>query len=425
MKKMIFIFERRHGYSYDYDMFGIKSFEEKGYEVEVWSAVRWTYGNLPDPKASDLSGRTRYIDNEQQYAQELKRIRNDECIFIIYPYHGYEYTSYIIRKKICQNGFEFCNITESPSIRNLKDQRKLTRSVWGILINEMKKNIPDVGRAIKSSIIALNVTQSEKKENIKTRWENIYARIMGPFLYKSKCNFITTELEYAVIPNQFEVLSGRNYLIHAWLYDECLKSEGRECEFKSKYVVYVDDFIVGHSDFIKSGEKMPIQNKELYFEQMKALFENIEKEYESTVIIAAHPKAEYRGDEFGNREIIYNNTHNLIKNAQLVLIEASTCWGLVAIYKKDFINIYSAEAFRNCPSLIEDYKMILEIWQCKQLNIENQTEVRNWKNYIKKYDQGIYEEYMEKFVLSKGGVADIDFWRYIANKICRKEIEKI
>lgn len=53
IEKLIYIFERRHVYLFDYDkegIFGIDYFKSKGLKVEVWSIVNWTFHKkLPCP----------------------------------------------------------------------------------------------------------------------------------------------------------------------------------------------------------------------------------------------------------------------------------------------------------------------------------------------------------------------------------------
>lgn len=414
--KVIFIFERRHGYANDYELFGMKAFESRGWEIEVWSVVRWNIGNLEDPLNMDMTGRTRYIDNESQLDKELDRIKKEKCIFLIYAYHGYRYTSYTIRKKIKKLGFSFCNITESPNIDIEKYRYKLTYNVFGILRNEYKRSryfIRKIIRDIKTN----HSSAASDKIDILTQWRDLYARLFGPFLCKSKYNFVTVELLYPMFPNQLECLSKRTILVSSWMYGEYLRSIEHDNGPKEKYVVFVDQFLTGHSDFIKTGIKFPIQDKEFYFESLNTLFCNIEKEYDCPVIIAAHPKAEYTGSEFGNRKIIYNNTDDLIKDAELVIVQYSTCFSMIALYGKAFLNIYAGCFFDNVPNLKNTYNLLKNAFGCRQLNIESKIEIDDWKEYVTEYNQSVYDRYKKNYVVSDKGILDKGFWEYVAEKI--------
>lgn len=419
--KVIYIFERRYGYSFDYEMFGMKSFEEKNCEVEVWSVVRWNLGNIPEPRDIDLSGRTHFIDNEQQFNYELNRIKEDDCIFLIYPYHAYGYISYTIRKKIKKAGFDFCNITISPYIDIERCRNKLTYNKIIILYNEFKKFLYLLVKFMRNTISALFLGKRDSiKFNIAREWKNIYTGILGPFLYKSKYNFITVELCYATFPNQFECLSKRNFLVSAWVYNDYLELPKSDAKCDQEYVVFIDQFLTGHSTCIINGKEFPIQNKELYFDRMNSLFDNIEKEYNCCVIVAAHPKAEYNGNEFKSRKIIYNETAKLVKDAKLVIIQYSTCFDWVTLFNKDFLNIYASEFFENDPELKSIYELIQHCFKCEQLNIENETDVSHWQNFITKYNQQTYNSYINNYVISENGISDMGFWEFVAQKIIEK-----
>ena len=55
------------------------------------------------------------------------------------------------------------------------------------------------------------------------------------------------------------------------------------------------------------------------------------------VVIAAHPKVEYKSNKF-NRKIYFNKTLQLIKNSNLVLAHMSTAINYAVIYKNLFIH---------------------------------------------------------------------------------------
>ena len=57
------------------------------------------------------------------------------------------------------------------------------------------------------------------------------------------------------------------------------------------------------------------------------------------IIIAAHPKSEYTGKEFGGREIIKYQTNNLVTNASLVVIQTSNSISYVALANKPIVFI--------------------------------------------------------------------------------------
>ena len=414
--KIIYIFERRHGYVHDKESFQMDSFLSKGCEVEVWSAVNWKFLGVPEPKGIDMSGRTRYINDENSLKCEISRVKNENCIFLIYPYHGYDYISYIIRKNLKNAELNFCNITEAPSIQ--ENFRIIsTYNIFYIYIKELYRILRRIEVVFFKAPIKKLVSKGSdrNKINCKSDIKNLYARLLGPLKYKSLYNFITTEIMYDSFPNYFEVVSKRNILIHASSYDEYLDSKNVPPLFTEEYVVYIDDYVIGHSDFIKIGSKFPVSDPQKHLLRLNALFDEIEKTWGCKVIIAAHPKAEYKGDEFHGREIIYYKTNYLIKDARLVIMGTSTCIGTVMMYERDYIIIYSSEYFINVPRMKGEYDAVTQCLNCMKLDIQDHDQIKQWRSYVTDYNKDAGNAYKKRYVISDNGVADKKMYEAISD----------
>lgn len=401
--KVIYVFERRHGYSSDFEMFQMDSFTSKGYDVEVWSAVNWTFSAVDKPVNCDNSGRTHYIDDKANLKRELYRIRKENCIFLIYPYHAYNYISYVIRKEIKRAGFAFCNITESPgfSQQDRIESMISSYSTRSICLKELRRTISEIGKIFLHPILCfLYKARGKETPNFRNRLQCFWARFWGPIWYKSLYNFVTVELLYNYFPNYFEVLSNRNRLIHSESYDEYISIKEQPPLLQQDYVVYVDDYAVGHSDFVKRKIPFPVSDANNHFKHLNALFDKIEQDMNLEVIIAAHPKAEYKGDEFQGRKIIYFKTNYLIKDAKLVIIGRSTCLGTMLLFKKDFILAYSSEYFQNVPVMEGDYNKLAQLLDCQMLDILNEKQIGYWKDYVVYSGQNINETYVKRYIKS-------------------------
>lgn len=110
---------------------------------------------------------------------------------------------------------------------------------------------------------------------------------------------------------------------------------------KEKYIVFSDIYFPLHPDYkYLLGVKNNI-DPERYYRQMRDLFDKIESQYNLPVIIAAHPKSAYKGDEFGGRKIIKYKTDNLIANSEAVLFHYSCTLSYVALFNKPIAFIHS------------------------------------------------------------------------------------
>ena len=414
--KIIYLYLRRHCYTFDEKIFQQSAFTSKGWNLERWSAVNWTFDNLEKPLNIDEGKDCYYIDNESILKENLNRLRKEKCYFLIYPYDN-TLCSWTIRKNIKKFGFKFANIGESLEISLYTSNYPLKLSFKTIFDIESRKCL-----SVSTSFIFNCVTR--KKDNfskIKLAWENFW----GPVFYKSDINFLTTVIYYYAFPNLFEFYSHKNIMIHSLSYDEVSLSLKKDNEILNNkpYVVFVDQYLSGHSDFVKSGFGFPVTNLMDYCNKLCALFDKIERDFSCEVIIAAHPKAEYNGNEFSGRKIINGKTNDLIKNSLFVLIQTSTCFGLITQLKKSFINIYDSNFFENVPIFRNYYIAIKNVFHCKQLDIGNKNEVDDYKSYITNYNE-FFEEYNERYVVSRKSTGEDKLFYEVVEEIVKNRIEE-
>ena len=407
--KAIYVIEDMHIYKNDHKRFQLKYFEEKGLEVEMWSMVRWTFKNCDDPRELYKSENVFYIDNKSDLVKNFERIKSDDCIFLCYPYHSYTDASYNLRKMIKKYGYEYCNISSSPAVgkqRLIETKNKIILLFMQIL--RLVKLTKDAIVKHKIDIIC-----------------NGFLGSTGPYLYPSKYNFITTKLANAGFPNWVELGNKvKNIMIHAEAYDEYLDAESHADEYikikeqfniPDKYIVFIDDFEVGHSDFKKLGEKLPVTNPTEYLKTLDKFFIILETKFDMPVVVAEHPKAEYEDGDLGNRKLIKGYTNFLIKNSSFVIIGASTCIAMMVQCKKDYIGYYSSEFFENVPRLRLTYKLIQEMLGVKYIDIRNKEQLGNIDSYINTYDDNVCAKYISKYVVDKEGIYKKHFYEVVAD----------
>ncbi len=333
MKKLIYIFELRHYYEHDGEMFGIDFFEEHGVEVEVWSAVYWTFGNQISAPVNIKKGKDLiYINSKEAMRNRLARISDKDCLFIVYPYNAYSVVSYTIRREIKKAGFDFCNLTEVPDLIEM-DPKPYT------VMRAVQFHIKSVWNLGKYYILRVLGRVEKKREG-----RRLLVSFWGPIFWKSKYNLIISRSDLATLSNKFEIFSKRNIIFpHNHCFDaEKIKGEKRD----RNIIVFVDEYECGHSDWEKLGYPMPIQNQELYYKELNHFFSLLEEKFNSIVVIAAHPKAEYVNNEFDGREICYYKTKELIRDARLVLFMYGTSLSYIALFDKPFILFCTSEAMK-------------------------------------------------------------------------------
>lgn len=390
MKKIIYVFERRHYYEHDDDLFAIKYFKEHGVDVEVWSAVKWTFGgDISTPLNVKKDEKLIYIDNELELKRRLNalkrsNIHKEDCLFVVYPDFAYMEASYIIRREIKKSGYDFCNLGEVPDLIEMKFGfynifKTLKFYTWRVL-----------------SITKHSVLTILKKENYSVDKDRI-RKFFGPILWKSKKNIIITKSGLNNLPNKFEMYSKRNVVFpHAHCFDaKKLMGEKKQRDF----IVFIDEYECGHSDWEKTGVLPPVQNKELYYKELNNFFKVLENKFCSRVIIAAHPKAEYKGTEYEGREIVYYKTPELIRDSKLVLYMYGSCGTYIALFKKRFILFCTSEAMKGHPA--DEFRLkVAEFFNAKLLQIDMNYDGCNLDNEIT-YDEERYEELSDKLGMNQ------------------------
>lgn len=97
---------------------------------------------------------------------------------------------------------------------------------------------------------------------------------------------------------------------------EGLRAEG--------YIVFCDNYFPLHPDFSLYQHKRHMPSAEVYQQTMSRFFDHLETTTGKPVIVAAHPKSDYQGNEFGvGRRIIKYRTGQLAVNAYAVILHAS------------------------------------------------------------------------------------------------------
>lgn len=405
--KIIYLFERRLSYKGDSVKFGYNIFLQHGYELEVWSLAEWSFDWNKDDE--DLSGGaqnnddnfTKYIKNKDEFLKNLNRIGTEKCFFLCYPYHGYGEISFYIRRNLHQRKLPFANITESPFFCGSEKRPISMNLIWGIILiirNFFVRNAYYICRCLTS--------RKHYRVYLKEVM-NSFRAFIGFLLYPSVYNFVTTEWMYYSFPNPLEKWSDRNVLVCSNTYDEYLQSKNMARVISEKYIVFIDQgFISRDNMLIAQGFGLPIMKKEEYCMDLNRLFDRLEMEYDCQVVIAIHPKANYKKNEFGNRRIFSNKTPQLIRDAELVINHFSTAFGLAALYRKDILEIYTTEMFLNNDGAYRQYYREYERMGCRLLNISDGAQVSLVKKYIFSYDEKIYSNYIEAAVKSKGSIGD-------------------
>lgn len=408
-KKIIFICGSYYN-DYDFSKLGIDFWEKEGYCVEVWCLAEIIYSNVAGEKRNDMI----YFSHYRTLATQLLKERRS----IFFDYLGaVAFNNLMIRVLIV-----LAHIKSYPFFRD--PVLAPENSGIGIIENEdsksgfcarMLKKLKSEGVLSLLDYLKEHLSYRRKKYLVLliskcilpiNKPEIIFLSAMKNSLYLPQC-YKKCHIEY----------------LHAWDYEKYLIEESKsdiDVIAKKKHIVYIDEAIVNHPDYQYSGMKNEYaqdKNEKKYYDSICDFFAYLEGIYGCPVIIAAHPRSNYSGNEYGNRKVIKNKTLELIKSSLLVLTMLSTAINYVILYKVPFILVRDDIIFKN-----EGYRKMFEAWekyfQIEAYNFsEDAGKLKEINSYVCMPDNKIYEAYKREYIISKQDNINISYWEKVLKAI--------
>lgn len=119
-------------------------------------------------------------------------------------------------------------------------------------------------------------------------------------------------------------------------YEAYIKT--KRVEKRDDFIVFLDVFFPLHPDFSHMVKVNGISAETLktYRDSLNSFFKRIEDAYNLPIVIAAHPKADYTGEEFQNREIMKGGTADLVRKAAAVVLHSSNSVSYAILNDKPF-----------------------------------------------------------------------------------------
>lgn len=353
MHKIVFI-SHEPLTKYLYKLFYIQEIQSAGFITEYWdcSNIAWKGLSLPDTldipiikKINTISEFSEEVVNsvpsQTIYSVELRRDIKNLLLFKILS----DNNCYLIRFKL----FENCVLPTS------------TTEIWQSIITG--RIIKDIINRIHNSFKAISNKQAYKQENIK---------------------------DYDLV---FSSTPDCDIAINHPDYDNYIQSEMNSKDIchleRQKHIVYLDNYFPFHPDIIKNNPSISSINLVQHYKELNLIFDKIEKVYQSKIIIAAHPKADYTKNEFKGREIIKYHTQQLIAQASLVILHSSNAIAYAIAYNIPFMFI-STTQYQKARTEYYRMRRLSSYFKSPIITTSNINKMlENWHNpsdyYIKKY----------------------------------------
>jgi len=302
----------------DFARFGIEYYLDIGLSVKIIDAFSMLYPNKDREK---LQNEVENLNINIEYVRSFKEVRNslgsysDYFVIILYPesvnfYRMINYFNNLGVQTVCINA----GVIPSPGCNENYGGRLQRIAKTYSFLDILSIFYSKVGKFIGRHVFPHQVTFF------------FYGGVRG---------------KESASPS----LKTAKYLhsVHALDYDLYLrkKNDGEFRHRKDKYAVLIDQNLFNDPDQYLWGDAIEISNhlKNELCKKIKYFIRIIENKYKYKVIVAAHPRANYKSDKgcYKGVEIIYNDTIGLIKNSELCILNSSTAINFAVLYKKPLI----------------------------------------------------------------------------------------
>lgn len=187
-------------------------------------------------------------------------------------------------------------------------------------------------------------------------------------------------------------------------YDEVLIAlhHPRKQIMQKPYILFLDEAYASHPDDIFLDTSLSTRQIEEYFRKMQYVFSLFEERFNLPIVIAAHPKSNYIGNEFGEgkygkRQILKHQTIQLSLDAEIFLSHFCTTRLIALMLKKPLYCIYL--------NIFEEHPCKLIQSDIKYFTKESGTcPVKEKENFfIKDFipNEAKYNTYLNKYYTSK------------------------
>lgn len=371
----------------DYDRFGIATFKKNGYEVEVWDFAPFL--------------------NHRLNILKIAPVAHGDC-------HRPFFSIYEASAKLAKlpgNTFIICMIDYKLStLRIFRTISRLNLSYSVFMANAIPCQALTAGEKHEKSLNIVKRLRNLKDIDFKNY---IFQKIPYPIFGINPADIILASGENSLMYNYPKSADTEILWLHTLDYDNYLKEKTTSPLPEPHMAVFLDEFLPLHPEYIAYGVEPPTRAEE-YYPLLCTFFDFLEKQYNYSVIIAAHPRSDYdkRPPYFGNRPVIKGKTPELVKKSRFVITSESTSINYAVLYDKPVVLITTD---RLNQSNYRAYNTAFSSWLGKKVHNLNEPLAINMDEELS-VDPASYIRYKKAYI-KKEGSPELPFWQILSNRL--------
>jgi len=369
----------------DYNRYGIEIIEKNGFEVEVWDFTPFLnpeyYRQIQVPDPIERSRGYRIFRERKEVLYAIAGLDNTSFVIrlLVHPY--YDLNCLAIFRAMSRAGVKYALLYTNPYPSTGTELTWLGRKIKRIKASKLKD--------LKRFIADWGIRK--------------FVDIIGYFggIHPATVAILGTDMCFEIARSRHGPLFGdttKRLWAHHLDYDIYLGEKEKPAPIDPKMVVFLDDYVPFHPDFIYTGKSRPITAEE-YYPQLRCFFDFIEDRYGVHVIIAAHPRSHYEDlpDYYGGRPVIRGQTESLVHRARFVMLNISQSHNYAILFEKPMILLTTdkllaclGDSYRSLSAWLNKVPVNLDVtmefdWE-KELDVNHKVYTRYKEAYIKKHD---------------------------------------
>lgn len=375
----------------DFNRYGIEFLLSKGHEITILDLSDLVHPETPNDRTEEINDsriEIRKIGSQKLLKFEKKTFSGNDLIINLIQSLGVEYSTYIALNMIAKSGTPY--LIFAPSV--------YPGAIWERGDRSGYKTFQDYWLRLKT----MNIFNS------------ILYRLPRQFIGIREADYIVYNGNASQMKNELVGEKTTPIFAHTMDFDLFLNNK-KSIFVQENIAVFIDQALPNHPGFISLKIAGKI-NADAYYRKLRMVFDAIENHLNLRVVIAGHPRSDLRNiqTEFGDREVSFGKTVDLIAKSRIVLAHYSTAIGLAVLFQKPVMLLANKEMYDLHPKykyVFEKFSNVLGV----PINFFDEPDEVNLSNLLY-VNEKLYEGYINEYLKACGSPSR-SLWEIVHNKI--------
>ncbi len=388
MSKIIYLIDQPLD-EWNYGRFGIQTWIDRGWEVEVWDLTLWAHPLFwqhfmeSGRKLKEFAGYFP-ISLKSQLDDRFSKL---EKVRYFIDLTGDNFYSVRVKMRLIQMG--------------------------AIRVVCATGSIPVPGDGQKIGLVRKLIKAFAKSPIKPFKWlaNALVSKLAAPYIWPGLF-VVSGEKSIPDAGHDHEILKAHNLD-----YDTYLKLNNSMAGSIGNYAVFIDQNYCFHPEYILQNTPCLV-TPEKYFPAICNGLRKISDVFAMDLRVAAHPRASYQQDYFAGIPVEYGGTAELIRNCKIIVCHDSTAIQFAVLFGKPVIFVTTDELdsiFMDASLKKESIAIFATELGKSVINLDHDLDGVDWQNELR-VDSKKYNQYRNKYIKIDGS-PEILSWDVVINHV--------